>query len=241
MTALRPATADHIAMVGRIVATYESASDAQRRSGLDWYPAAGRMVGAIAESAGIAQYRVALALAALSPRNPWRWNVADAYVFAHAAAADPNGAGRSTADIPSATTFTPNRERAWRALTAEDTAVWTGTAPKVRSFVAAILGDVHAVVVDTWAIRVATGGAYDTVRGDAEYGAVAAAYQDAAVHLSARYGYVNARDVQAVAWVVAEQAGLGSRRRGRHGETFKAGTPPAVVDLFETVPFERRV
>jgi hypothetical protein len=206
-------------MVAAIVETYGRATEAQTAAGRDWYPTAGRMCQTIADSAGVAQYSVALALAALSPRNPWKWNVADCYAFAHAAG-DPAGEMPTTA-----TTFVDNRERAWYALRHGE-AAWKSAAPKVRAFVSAVTGNPLSVVVDVWAIRIATRGALDTVRGH-EYGPVAAAYEDAA-----RMLHIMPRDLQAITWVVAEAEGLGSKRRGRHGETFKRGTAPAVVAMF---------
>jgi len=209
--------ADHGDMVAAIVETYGRADTSQQAGGRAWYGTAGRMVRSIAADTRTDAERVALALAALSPRNPWRWNVADAYAFAVAARAD--GA------MPGATTFRVNRERAWSALR-DGAAAWTSRAPKVRAFVAAILGDHGAVVVDTWAVRVATRGALAEVR-DAEYGPVAAAYRDAA----AMVGETPAA-IQAITWIVAQSEGLASNRRGRHDETFKRGTPPAVVAMF---------
>lgn len=212
----------HGDMVAAIIETYAAADDAQRASGRAWYGTAGRMVRSIAADTRTDAERVALALSALSPRNPWRWNVADAYVFATAARTDPAGA------IPTATTFNVNRERAWCALTTGD-ASWATRAPKVRAFVAAILGDHGSVVVDVWAMRVATRGTRDSVT-DREYDAVAAAYRDAAAMVGE-----TPSAVQAITWIVAQSAGLGSNRRGRHDETFKRGTPPAVIALFEEV------
>lgn len=215
---VRPEVADHAAMVATIVDAYSVASAADRAAGADWYPTAGRMVAAIADSAGLPQHRVAFALAALSPRNPWRWNVADAYVYAHAFAA-------GAEVIPAATTFGANQRAAWRALDGRVNP-WIGAADKVSAFVAAILGDHDRVVVDVWAIRVATGGALDRVL-PGEYALVASAYQDAAVIVGA-----SPSTVQAVTWIAAQRAGLGSNRRGDHAATFKRGTPPAVVALF---------
>lgn len=214
---IRPDVADHERMVGEVCAVFARAGRADRAAGGDWYPTAGRMVGAIASSSGIAEHRVAHALAALSPRNPWRWNVADAYAYAHAAAA---GDGR-----PSATTFESNRRAAWSALL-EPGAPWASAAPKVRAFVAAILGDLHSVVVDVWAVRVATGGRLSNVR-PAEYARVAAAYQSAAQVLG-----IAPRDLQAITWIVAQREGLGSARRSNHAASFKRGTPDAVRLLF---------
>ena len=206
------------AMTAAIVATYASATDAQRDAGRAWYPAAGAIARAIAEHADADAERVAYVMAALSPRNPWRWNVQDAFAFIVAAAE-----GR---ERPSATTFEVNRDRAWRVATGAESDPWTTAAPKVRAFVAAILGDASSVVVDTWAMRVATDGALHDVT-DREYADVAAAYHAAALALG-----VAARDVQAVTWTVAQDAGLASSRRGRHDLTWKRGTAPFVRALF---------
>lgn len=204
-------------MVAAIADTYRRATAADLAAGRDWYPTAGRIVDAIAASAGMSSPKVAMALAALSPRNPWRWNVADAYRYAHAAyAGDP---------MPTATTFGVNQRRAWAILTTGD--AWTSAAPKVRAFVSAILGDRQSVVVDVWAIRVASRGALDRV-SNADYGLVARAYRLAAATLGE-----SPRDLQAITWLTAEREGLGSKRRGRHGETFKAGTPEPVRRMFE--------
>lgn len=153
-----------------------------------------------------------MVVAALSPRNPWRWNVADAYAFCSARAE-----GRT---MPKATTFKRNWDAAWRALDPNSNAVWYTSAPKVRAFVAAILGDEHSVVVDTWAVRVATGGSKSRVANDKEYAAVAAAYVEAA-----RCVLEPASHTQAITWLVAQSEGLATLRRGRNDLSFKAGTP----------------
>lgn len=208
----------HEDMVGNIVAKYGEASHEQRLAGYRWYPVAGRIVDAIAVATDVPAIRVTYALAALSPRNPWLWNVQDAYSFAVAS--------RSGEPKPSATTFLRNQHAAWQALTTGDKP-WLTAAPKVRAFVAAILGDRSAVVVDTWAYRVATGEspAHDitgrrlgSFRGSI-YAAIAAAYVDAAKQLGQ-----DPRDVQAITWVVAQTEGLASNRRAKVPHGYKAGT-----------------
>lgn len=213
----------HKEMVASIVRTYRDATADQIAAGRRWYPAAGAIATGIADWAGLPADRVAAAIAALSPRNPWAWNVADAAAFADAAAA-----GRPTR--PSATTFNSNADRAWAILNGG--ADWRTSALKVRSFVANILGDTDAVTVDVWAIRVATDGRIDTVRNDGQYRRVADAYRSAALYLlGADSVVITPRDLQAVTWLVAEQSGIGSRRRGRHGLTLKRGTLPIVATL----------
>ena len=187
-----------------------------RESGADWYPTARRIVDGIAERTGQAPDRIAAAMAALSPRNPWAWNVQDAAAYAQATS--------EGGSMPSATTFGANRRRAWAFLHGESD--WASAALKVRSFVANIMGDTDAVTVDVWAIRVATMGEQSDAPGIRQYREVADAYRTVAAEVG-----LTPRDLQAITWTTAERIGLGSQRRGRHGQTFKAGTFDYVRDL----------
>jgi hypothetical protein len=146
--------------------------------------------------------RVAAAIAALSPRNPWTWNVQDAAAYAFAVA---NGH-----DMPTATTFGANRRNAWAFL--NGTHDWTSSALKVRSFVSNIMGDLNAVTVDVWAIRVATGGLLDAVPNDATYIMVANAYREAA-----RIVGETPRDLQAITWLIAQTADNRAVKRPKRG------------------------
>lgn len=209
------------AMVASILSAYGRATEDQRDSGRRWYVMAGHMTRTIAAEFGRDPRTVAVVISALSPRNPWRWNVADAYNFV--------AASRDGRPMPSATTFHRNSRHAWAALQSdtEGVAPWVSEAPKVRSFVNAITGDLTAVVVDAWALRVATDGQLDYVgRRDEAYRRVAEAYT-----LAAEAAGEHARDMQAITWLVAQTEGLGSNRRGRHDLSFKAGTPQVVRDL----------
>lgn len=205
-------------MVENILATYHRATLEQRASGRRWYPLAGRIVEAIAADTRSDAVRVAYALSALSPRNPWRWNVADAYSFAEA-----RQQGRT---MPRATTFKRNQEAAWLALSS-DTAPWCTAAPKVSAFVAAIMGNPLSVVVDVWAVRVALTEDRKTITLS-DYVDIAEAYKDAARAIGEQ-----PRDMQAITWLVAQTEGLATHRTGRHDLTFKAGTPDVVRSMFE--------
>ena len=217
-------------MVAAIVATYQAATPGHIRSGRAWYPAAGRMVRSIARETGHPVERIAFALAALSPRNPWRWNVADVYALA-TADIDRNDVPTlwPRPELPQCSTFRVNVDRAWATLH-DGIAPWLAAAPKVRAFAAAILGDTSAVVVDVWAARIATAGRV-SAPSNAEYASIAAAYEAAAIILA-----IPAAEVQAVTWLVAQSDGLGSNRRGRHDVRHKRGTAPFVVDLFLEAP-----
>lgn len=203
---------DHGDMVANIEHYWQAATPAQQAAGRAWYPTAADIVSLIANRTGIEPLRVCYALAALSPRNPWRWNVADAFAFASARAE-----GRT---MPRATTFKRNWVAAWAALSA-DGQPWKTAAPKVNAFVSCIMSrGGFAVVVDTWAVRVATGGSKSRVANQREYDAVANAYATVAGTLGEEPAVV-----QAVTWLVAQTEGLATSRRGRHDLAFKAGTP----------------
>lgn len=216
---------DEADMVHNILCTWDAASPVQIAAGARWYPEAGRLAAMIAEQTGIDTRRVVLAIAALSPRNPWRWNIFDAYSFAVARAE-----GRA---CPRATTFKRNWAAAWRALDPATETPWLTSALKVRAFVEAILGDDMSVVVDTWAVRVATAGAKARVATDKQYRLVAHAYV-----LAANERGVSPATMQAVTWLVAQTEGLATLRRGRHDLAFKAGTPEWLKAALVASPVE---
>lgn len=204
----------HDDMVVNILRYRQAATAQQVEAGTAWYDVAGGIVQLIADQTHMDSVRVGFALSALSPRNPWRWNVADVYAYASARAE-----GRT---MPTATTFKRNQLAAWRALDRNIPLVdvWFTAAPKVNAFVSAIMGDHGSVVVDTWAVKVATGGALKRVANTAQYQAVARAYSEAAGTIGE-----NAAVTQAITWLVAQTEGLASNRRGRHDLSFKVGTP----------------
>ena len=211
-SALIPEYADNVR------STLGLATCEDRDGGTSWYPRAARIVEGIAAWSGIAADRIAAIMAALSPRNPWNWNVADTAAFAHAIA--------TGGDMPSATTFVTNRVTAWRLGTGGHD--WRTAALKVRSFVANIMGDTEAVTVDVWAARVCLAGQYDgRTIAIGRYRAMADAFRIVAPEAG-----LTPRDLQAVTWVTADRIGLGSRRRGRgHASTIKRGTLPIVLEL----------
>ena len=209
----------HGDMVDAIVATYRRASFAQLHDGENWYAVARNIVYTIAAETTTDPGRIACALAALSPRNPWAWSVADVYAFASSAALG--------GEMPTATTYGANRRTAWRALTS-DGVPWTDAALKVRAFVGAIMGNEWSVVVDVWAVRVVTGGELSEAKSTGLYRRIAHAYTEAANILG-----VTPCTVQAVTWLVAQSEGLGSGRRSRHDQTCKRGTHAFVRRLLD--------
>jgi hypothetical protein len=172
-------------MVDNIIEAYRQCDDATVAFGRDWYPRAQRYSDAIARATDIERNIVSSVIAALSPRNPWAWNVQDAAAFCHAFI---NGE-----DMPSATTFGANRRNAWNIL--RGLSHWTSSALKVRSFVRNIDGDTDAVTCDVWAVRVATNYQENAVKNDAHYRLIESAYREAA-----RIVGETPRDLQAIVW-----------------------------------------
>lgn len=209
-------TPDHEVMVANILEVFARGTTDQMRTGISWYPAAGIIIRRLSDITGTDPWRFAHALAALSPRNPWRWNVQDAYAFASAV--------QHGEPMPVATTFKRNWHAAWHAL-ADEGQPWTGAALKVRAFVAACMGDQYAVVVDVWAWRIATGTRSDKKITKRDYQAISAAYAEAA-YLEG----VSPSQMQAITWVIAQAEGLHGRKV-KHN--YKSGTASIVVTVME--------
>jgi len=180
------------ACVRRILATFDRATPAMVAAGAAWYPDAYGVCVSIAAGTAYDVETVAAVLAQLSPRTPWARNVAGA---AHMVA---TGGGQ----LPGI--LTANHARALASM-------HKGTAPngpKVRAFLANILGDHEAVTIDVWAARTALGATVapaETILGrSGVYEALAHAYRVAA----ARRG-VSPATMQAVTWVVARNGRAG--------------------------------
>lgn len=185
-------TAQDIA--ARIIRIIGAATLPQVTDGAAWYADAHGEAVRIGTAYGVATDTVAAIIAALSPRNKWARNLADAEAFVAAAA-------RGDARRPKACTFHANSAKAWDIATGTPWAEIMGGA-KVRSFVANITGDAYAVTVDVWAVRAATLGAKDSVgKRKGEYETYANAYRIAAATLG-----ITPSTAQAIAWVVVRDA-----------------------------------
>ena len=170
-------------------AWYAQSTDDERAEGLDWYPSARREVARIACDYRLPNRMVAHVIAALSPRNKWERNLADAEAFV--------AAFLENRPMPSANTFSSNRRSAWRVL--HENAEATGR--KVSSFAANLTGDDDTLTVDTWTIRAATGGRVDTVQNLTEYREVARAYVAVARELG-----LTPASLQAIIWIAIRNA-----------------------------------
>lgn len=167
----------------RILRVYDGASDAVRQAGAAWYPQCRADVSATYRRARAADLlpddeRVVYAFAALSPRVTYAQN----HVMLEALL--------SSGRVPG---LSANVDAAVRAL--------DGDPPRGRktlAFAHAILGDEDAVVLDTWALRVAGAPPSPSER---VFQSVAGAYRRAA-----RARGVAPRTMQAATWVAARGA-----------------------------------
>ena len=165
------------------------ATDAEYFEGFHWYDDGRAFCRDLALEFEAPLEVVANVVAALSPRNRWEQNKADARAFVQAY--------RWYEEVPpSACTFRSNRDAAWRAL---DGAPISGR--KVTSFAANLAGDNDAVTVDTWAVRAATNGALSLVPNDTVYHEVARAYRAVAAEVG-----LTPCQVQAIVWVTVRNA-----------------------------------
>lgn len=175
-------------------AVLRNARPADWGDGAEWYRVARDGVRRVSRMTGLPTETVAGVVAALSPRNRWERNTADAaaLLVAHLLGGD----------VPPITTTRANVRAALRIASGEDwRAVLKG--PKVRAFADALAGDDDAAVVDVWMARAMTGGRREEPRSAADYEDMAAALR-----------YVARRDcawpvawVQATAWLVARRDG----------------------------------
>jgi hypothetical protein len=172
--------------VARVVELYDSTSEPIREAGRRWYPAAELEVERLAGAAGLGLEGAAGIIAALSPRQHWTVNLAQASRLALAAA---------RGDLePPRVAFGANRRKAWQiAAGAEPLEVLGG--PKVRSFYRALLGDREAVTVDVWAALAAEGCKRRSPEGR-RYLELEASYR-----LAARYCDERPRELQAIIWL----------------------------------------
>ena len=187
------------AMRNRLLTHWAEATADDLAAGLAWYGRAEQAAQSLADDTSLSPRSAAGIIAALSPRNRWSVNVAQA---AQVIIARENGE-----DCPRVST-THNRSLAWKIAHGADPADVLG-GPKVRAFFANITGDHDAVTVDTWAYRAATGDfrPHPTKNGPymfaeipapqgAEYDLVARAFRECAKIVG-----VTSREFQAAVWV----------------------------------------
>lgn len=181
------------AMVDRIVAVYDRATDEDRANGAAWYGDGESIIDALSAESGYSREHVAAVVSHLSPRTTWSRNVYGATMLV------------TTGTAP--TCIGSNVDRARRALES-DAPLETFGGPKTRRFARNLLGDRSVVTVDVWAARIAFGSTVDNPESVLARAGVYDAVEHAYILAGRRLG-VDPVTVQATTWVVI--------RNGRKG------------------------
>lgn len=206
-----PAGLDLTVLTSNILACYDAADEVERVAGGGWYPAAQDEARRLVDAYGVSLNVAAGVLAALSPRNRWSRNVADA---AGMVAAFHVG-GTSAAVGVKVCTFTPNKMKAIAILEAvsptadEVAAILSGR--KLRSFFGCIIGAADCCI-DGHAVAIALGKRIVLSKTPSLSASRYAAYQ-VAYGMAAQARGISASTIQAVTWVAY---------RNSHGITVKA-------------------
>ena len=139
-----------------ITAVYNLASVADIEAGMTWYASAKRIAKSIAAKYNLHPHEVAGVIAALSPRNKWERNIADAENLIKVWVTDPE-----SVDTVKVCTFGANKAKAIRILQAgcltdaDVLAILSG--PKLREFYSCIVGIPGEVCIDGHAYSVWAG------------------------------------------------------------------------------------
>lgn len=174
-----------------ILEAFAASSSENLADGLAWYDRAQSTARAIHPNVLIG----AGVLAALSPRTDWKHNKLYAERVCRYAL--------DGAEYPPPCSTTDRLNKAWKIASLENpTAQQICTilnGPKTCRFFRNIIGDCHAVTIDVWAKRIATGGRDNSApKPGHDYNTLEQAYQIAAQRLGR-----NPRDVQAAVWCSA--------------------------------------
>ena len=122
-----------------ILAVYNLANVGDRIEGASWYGTAKKHAQALADQYGIHVDTAAGVIAALSPRNKWERNLADAENLIRVFTLDPESVGSVKV-----CTFGGNKAKAIKILEVEaqfDTVLDILSGPKLREFFTCIIGD----------------------------------------------------------------------------------------------------
>lgn len=139
----------HVAQLGRyrrnLRKLYRSATDADKREGLSWYPTAVVACEKWAQGFGVDSRTVACTIAAISPQCDWASNLRIAFELLSGQTTVTGGALRSNVD------------KARRILddNATSVAAYFVSAPKVTAFSLNLMGRTDAVTIDTHAAQAA--------------------------------------------------------------------------------------
>lgn len=181
-----------------ILSVYGLANVADRADGEAWYPTALSIAHTLADQYGVTVIQAVGVIAALSPRNKWARNVADAEALIRTYQIDAEAAA-----AVKVCTFGTGKAKALEilaspGLTADDLAALL-KGPKLQEFAACILGDPTEVCIDGHAYSIWLGDRV-TLADVPSIGVklrreIKAAYREAAAELG-----IPAPELQAVTW-----------------------------------------
>ena len=135
-------------IIDRLISYYQSAG---KPTANDWYKQANLACLSLSNKYGLEIETIAAVVAALSPRVPWRSNLAgaDTIIGAFLGGANPESVFRAVAG------FSANKRKAWAILAENNPALLSGQ--KVTNFYFNILGHQNGVTIDTWMITAMLG------------------------------------------------------------------------------------
>lgn len=174
-----------------LLALYDGATDDQRDRGRRWYPTARRVLARDARQYGTTTARAVAVFAITSPDTQLLTNLrwTRQALASRGAAKVGRYPGRM---VPAVRNALASRRPGKYA-----------TGPKVAPFYRAILGDTDALVLDRWALRVATGDDRPTAQNRRT--------ADAAYREAAALRGESPRDFQAITWIAARESAMKKR------------------------------
>lgn len=181
-----------------ILAVYNLASVADKAQGTAWYATANQIAAGLAEAYGVPHATAAGVIAALSPRNKWERNVADAEALIKTYQADP-----ASAAAVKVCTFGANKAKALQILEeapeSEERVLAILSGPKLQEFFGCIVGHQGEVCIDGHAFSIWAGDRI-TLANVPAIGAKLRREIKADYREAAREAGIPAYEMQAITW-----------------------------------------
>lgn len=181
-----------------ILGVYHLANTADRAHGARWYPEASNTAHTLANRYGVSYFQAVGVITALSPRNKWERNLADAENLIRVFSIDPE-----SVDSVKVCTFGFNKAKAIRILSekpaSHDAVLAILSGPKLQEFYSCIAGINDEVCIDGHAYSVWAGDRITLANvpsiGKKLRKEIKADYREAALQIG-----ISASEMQAVTW-----------------------------------------
>lgn len=181
-----------------ILGVYNLANTADRFNGARWYPEASMIACDLVERYGVSYFQAVGVIAALSPRNKWERNLADAENLIKVFLID-----AESVDSVKVCTFSSNKAKAIRILsdkpTSHDAVLAILSGPKLQEFYSCIVGINDEVCIDGHAYSVWAGDRI-TLADIPKIGKKLRQKIKADYREAARQAGISADEMQAVTW-----------------------------------------